>query len=168
LPAPNPGDPPQIPIHNIVPNDAIAVVVVSPYVVPAYTAATTSSGPGDYPIIVGGCYSNPNYRIVFQNGTLTAIGPPIAGSRPQSEINQKGAKLYPNPASTIVRVQLEHDVQTINDIEIYDEIGKVKTTSSRRISDGFYEINISRLPRGVYVIKAKTAAGMQTFKFIKM
>ena len=70
-PAPNVGDPPQIPIHDNVPNDAIAVVVVSPYTVPTYTPATDLSPAGDYPIVAGGCFFNPNYSIVFQEGTLT-------------------------------------------------------------------------------------------------
>jgi hypothetical protein len=156
-------------LQDQIANDAIAVVFVNPSNgITANTTATDASPEGDYPIIVGGCYFNSNYRIVFKDDTLTIVPASRADGRPQSEVNQKGTKLYPNPASTIVRLQLENDVQTINDIEVYDGIGKLNTISSRRIGDSFYEINVSRLPRGVYLIKAKTVRGVKTFKFIKM
>ena len=92
---------------------------------------------------------------------------PRTVSRSQEEINPKGTKLYPNPASTVVRLRLENDVQSTSDIDVYDEVGKLNI-SSRRIGEGLYEINVSKLPRGVYLIKAKTAKGVKTFKFIKM
>ena len=54
-------------LQDQIASDAIAVVIVNPADgVTGNTTATTSSPAGDYPIIVGGCYFNPNYRIVFQ------------------------------------------------------------------------------------------------------
>jgi hypothetical protein len=177
-PAPNFGDPPQIPIHNIVPNDAIAVVVVNPYSVPTYTTATEISTGGVYPIIVGGCYFNPNYRIVFQDGTLT-VGPVarmmnntiVSQTQATEKVSERGIgadRIYPNPASSIIRLQLKDDVQSIKRIKVYDGIGQLTSANAKRISDGFYEINLSGLVRGVYIIEARTAAGIKTFKFIKM
>lgn len=77
-------------------------------------------------------------------------------------------KLYPNPASSTVRLQLKDDVQAIKDIRIYDRVGKVNPISARKINNGFYEINVSALPKGIYIIEVKTTAGTKTFKFVKM
>ena len=58
--------------------NAIAVVIINPASgISANTTATDSSPAGDYPIIVGGCYFNPNYRIVFQDGILTVQPDPV-------------------------------------------------------------------------------------------
>ena len=40
------------------------------------TAATAASGPGTYPLILGGAFS-PNYTINYVNGTLTVIAAPV-------------------------------------------------------------------------------------------
>lgn len=160
--------------HDQIANDAIAVVLVNPSSgISANTTVTDTSSAGNYPIIVGGCYFNPNYRIVFQDGTLT-VNPgitslPRAREQPKiSETNKGQSKLYPNPASTILRLQLDKDVQTIKDIQIYDGTGGLSETSGRKVAEGVYEINVSQLPRGVYLITAKTTGGTKTFKFIKM
>jgi hypothetical protein len=67
-----------------------------------------------------------------------------------------------------VRLQLKDYVQTVKDIKVYDGIGKMNSTSFRKVNDGLYEINVSGLPQGIYIIEAKTAAGIKTFKFIKL
>ena len=96
-------------------NEAIAVVIVNPtHGVTANTAADASSPAGKYPIIIGGCYFDNNYRIVFEDADLTVTpGTLESASRlePGSEMLRQ-SKLYPNPASDIVRIVLEHDVQS--------------------------------------------------------
>ena len=77
-------------------------------------------------------------------------------------------KIYPNPAHSTIRLQLKDDVQSVNDIRMYDGVGKLTVLSSRRINTGLYEINVSGLSPGIYIIQAKTAAGLKTFKFIKL
>jgi hypothetical protein len=180
-------------LHDQVANDAIAVVIVNPSTgITGNTTANDSSPEGSYPIIIGGCYFNPNYRIVFQDGTLT-VGPPITfrtmndtkAAKNQSTMEKTTEKtatdksaavvskiekdmLYPNPAASILRLQLKDDVQTIKDIKVYDEVGRLNLTSLRKVNDGVYEMSVSGLSRGIYMIEARTAAGIKTFKFIKM
>jgi hypothetical protein len=161
--------------HDQVPNEAIAVVIVNPSGgITGNTTATDSSPAGDYPIVVGGSYFNPNYRIVYQDGILTVD--PVASPRPagklqpvtNTKIGAKETRLYPNPASTVVRIQLESDVRSVNDFQVFDGVGKTGSIVTRRINDGMYEMDISRLGKGVYFIKANTIAGIKTFRFIKM
>lgn len=158
-------------LNDQIANEAIALVIVNPTNgVTANSEATASSPAGDYPIIIGGCYFNNNYRIMFEDATLTVNpGPLESASRlePGSETIRQ-SKLYPNPAGNIVRLTLEHDVQTINDIEIFDGMGRLQSATSRKQGEGFYEINVSSLRPGLYMIKTRSASGVKTFKFMKM
>jgi hypothetical protein len=161
--------------HDQIAKDAIAVVIINPSDdITVNTTATNSSPEGSYPIIVGGTYFNPNYRIVFHDGTLT-VGPTIVSFRPGSKVQPintkveaKETKLYPNPASTIVRLQLDTDVKSANDFQVFDAVGKTNTIGVRKINDGMYEMDISRLGKGVYFIKARTTGGLKTFRFVKI
>jgi len=175
-PAPNVGDPPQIPIHNNGPNSAIAVVIVTGSVqnITASTTATVSSPPGTYPITLQGCNTvSPNYEVTLQNGTLT-VGGIILGARTgdveteNTKVEVFADKLYPNPASSLVRLQLKDDVHRTSDIQVYDGLGKLNRTSIKKINEKMYDINVSALSKGVYYIKVKTSAGFTTFRFIKM
>lgn len=104
--------------------------------------------------------------------TLRPAPPPITKSNPISITPALSKslkdKLYPNPASSVIRLQLEDDVQNIKDIMIYDELGQLILSSSKKMNKGLYEINVSGLAKGMYVIRARTAAGIKTFKFTKM
>jgi hypothetical protein len=179
--------------------ESIAVVIVNPADgITGNTTATDASPAGDYPIVVGGGHFNNNYRIVFHDGILTVVEPPVSlrttnatnvasnartiqttptASQPgiteesKQVITASGIKsdlLYPNPAISLLRLQLKDDVLAANDIKIYDGVGKLNTASIRKINGNLYEINVSGLSNGIYVIEAKTAAGIRTFKFMKM
>ena len=77
--------------------------------------------------------------------------------------------IYPNPASNTIRVQLGNEVTSANDITLVDAVGRLQSNISiRQINNKFFELNISGLPKGVYIIRAKTIDGDKTFKFIKM
>ncbi|TAD82713.1 MAG: T9SS C-terminal target domain-containing protein, partial [Bacteroidetes bacterium] len=77
-------------------------------------------------------------------------------------------KLYPNPATNSIRIALVQDVAHANDISVVDVYGKLGQTPVKKIDAGIYELQVSRLPQGLYFVKAKTASGMVTLKFIKM
>ncbi|MEP7373424.1 MAG: LamG-like jellyroll fold domain-containing protein [Chitinophagaceae bacterium] len=81
---------------------------------------------------------------------------------------KRETKLYPNPASTMIRVQLETDVKSVNDFQVTDVVGKATRIGVKKINDGLYEIDISHLGKGVYFIKTNTTAGIKTYRFIKM
>lgn len=163
--------------HDQAASDAIAVVIVEPSSgITGNTTATISSPAGTYPIVIGGCYFNSNYRIIFQDGTLTVQGlpspPPAVAQKALTEETYESKPgsdmLYPNPASSVVRLQLKHEVTNANDIRVYDGMGQLKATPLRKVNNSVYEISVSGLSRGVYMIEAKTAAGVKTFKFIKL
>jgi hypothetical protein len=157
-------------LNDQIASDAIAVVFINPSGgVTANTTATTASPEGSYPIVVGGCYFNPDYRIIYKDDSLTVLPAALTNARIQSETSQvnHGSRLYPNPASTFVRLQLGDDALSTNSIQVYDGVGKLTMTACKRRGERSYEIGVSHLPPGMYVIKATTARGVETFKFIK-
>jgi hypothetical protein len=56
----------------------------------------------------------------------------------------------------------------MNELQVLDGFGKLNRTNARKIDDGIYELNISGLSKGLYFLKARTAEGIKTLKFIKM
>ncbi|MGI8582581.1 MAG: T9SS type A sorting domain-containing protein [Chitinophagaceae bacterium] len=141
---------------------------------------------------------NPNYDVTLQNGTLTVggnIGGRTSGDIKME--NKKGKaslvpklnpntgvssndklypntgsssvdKLYPNPAFSRVRLELKEDVQRTEDIQLYDKVGKLNRISVRRVNEKIYDIDVSALSQGVYVMKVKTSGGLKTFRFVKL
>ncbi len=142
------------------------------------------TGPGEYPITLQGCANyNPNYNVVLVNGTLTVIEGTQGGALNENEqavVVQKAKidvkepdvitkdKLYPNPASNTIRVQLTEDVVNMNEIQVWDSFGKLSKANARKIDQGVYELNVSSLSKGVYFVKTRSASGIKTFKFIKL
>lgn len=71
-------------------------------------------------------------------------------------VNHKLA-LYPNPVIDILNVSVEN--QTISSIEIYDNSGKLLLQNK-----GKQEINLSKLPSGMYFLKISTQEGENYYK----
>jgi hypothetical protein len=161
------------------PGNAIAVVVVnfpSPNTTGGFTASTTataSSLAGTYPITLQGCSTSPNYTITLQNGSLLVTDNFLAGGRenpfmeaPADKVSED--RLYPNPGSAMVTLQLKDEVQGTEDIRVYDFVGRPTSVSLKKINEKMFEINVSALPKGVYFIKVKTPNVLKTFKFIRL
>jgi hypothetical protein len=158
------------------PANAIAIVVVNVAreSITAITRATANSLPGSYPITLQACSNyNPNYDVTLQDGTLTVVGiiggaTLAAGEREEKVLDALADKLYPNPASAVVRLQLKNNVLQSGDIQLYDGVGKINSVSIKKLNDRTYDLNVSRLTRGVYHVRVKTSAGVTTLKFIKL
>lgn len=81
-----------------------------------------------------------------------------------NEIAVKEAlKIYPNPASTSITVSSASN--TISKIEIIDIQGRV-VLSETALSAPKVQVNISDLAAGSYILKAHTAAGIETEKLV--
>lgn len=71
--------------------------------------------------------------------------------------------IYPNPAKTNVTIQLGQNNK--GKVAIYDLSGRVVKTSE--LTQGASEINVSNLPKGVYIFKIETGNKTITKKAIK-
>ncbi|MGK2860430.1 MAG: MBG domain-containing protein, partial [Chitinophagaceae bacterium] len=90
----------------------------------------------------------------------------ITVTQPNLKIGED--KMYPNPASNVLRLQLKNEVKSGNDLQVFDMTGRMSPVYSKKINNNSYELDVSRLAKGIYFIKAKTIAGTITYRFMKM
>lgn len=78
-----------------------------------------------------------------------------------SEVLKNKIKIYPNPATDFISLNIENQLNTIS-VEIYNELGQlIKTTKT------LTDIVVSDLRNGIYFLKIKSENELQTLKFIK-
>lgn len=92
-----------------------------------------------------------NYDITFT--TLLNIG---VADRPVIEFS-----LYPNPSNSMLYINKIDNIQTL---EIYSIVGNLVRTMNVSSNSGQYAINVSNIPSGLYILKAK---GTQTEKAVR-
>jgi len=71
--------------------------------------------------------------------------------------------ICPNPVNDILVIILEDTLQTLNEIEVFDILGRSLLKSQNQTQKNFIQLNVSSLPPGVYFIKINYSM----FKFIK-
>jgi hypothetical protein len=159
------------------PANAFAVVVVdfSENKITASTTATVNSQAGVYPITLLACSNyNPNYEISLQNGTLTIVTT-INKNRSDNRSLEVSKLLendvmdvvFPNPASTLIRLNMKEAMEFPYCLLIYDPLGNVVHVPTKKLGAGLYEMNVTMLPIGVYMIKAVYGNKVKTYKFVK-
>jgi hypothetical protein len=88
-------------------------------------------------------------------------------------VEEKGGKeatvVSPNPASGVVKLEFESQVEGIAELRVYDVYGKEVETKRILITNGKSEVEIdcTRFKPGVYVYKITTGKNILTGKFIK-
>ena len=83
-------------------------------------------------------------------------------SNPVFTLNKINLNVYPNPAQNTIRVKVPYD-QT----EAYILTNNGQIISKQNYNSHKFNINISNLPVGTYILKVKTQAGTAIKKFIK-
>lgn len=96
---------------------------------------------------------NPKYDIISKNSTATL------GNEDFALI--EGIKLYPNPTSNTLNLQLPESVSVEKSV-FYNSLGQIIKESKSETS-----WDVSSLPAGVNFIKIYTDSGMKQLKFIK-
>ncbi|HZG01003.1 MAG TPA: T9SS type A sorting domain-containing protein [Chitinophagales bacterium] len=93
--------------------------------------------------------------------TVTAIG--------QLEVHQ-GIVVYPNPASDRLTVQLDAGLSQRVTFEVCDVTGRVVRQfefAPTRLGVNRYELNVSGLTAGSYLVRVNDSQSRRTFKFVK-
>lgn len=105
------------------------------------------------PFTVTGVVFNPKNDIISKNSTMTL------GNEDFALI--EGIKLYPNPTSTTLNLQLPESV-SVEKTVFYNSLGQIiKETKNETSWD------VSSLPTGINYIKIYTDSGMKQMKFVK-
>ncbi len=76
------------------------------------------------------------------------------------EYNSSNIRLYPNPATALLSISSEKDIQ-------HAEIMNIDGQLVKTISGHFHNVGISDLSDGLYFVKVYTEAGVETLKFVK-
>lgn len=159
--------------------DAIAVLIVqagnASNVITANTTANTESAIGHYPITITGCNSA-NYDITYVNGILSVIPDETTPTASRNQLrvqeenkNARESYLAPNPATNTIRVKTGSEVSGVNNVSVVDVTGRsVNVKDIKQITGYLFELNVSALPKGVYMVRVATKAGVKTFKFVKL
>ena len=106
-----------------------------------------------------------DYAVIVSRGSCADTSDCISVIVPVSGIDEnlyELVKLYPNPANNVIRVASFVDLKIISALVI-DLTGKVVLT----VNNNFSEINIEKLPKGMYFLELKTSKGISTKRFVK-
>jgi len=112
------------------------------------------SGGTQYEQVQGGGYNGNNGKWYFDN-----VGIAYATLK-RNENNISNLKVYPNPATTIVNIT--SDGYAAQTVEIYNVLGK-KVATTKVNHD---QINVSSLPKGVYMLKISEEGKTATRKIV--
>lgn len=132
------------------------------------TELTYSIGWGD--CIVGCIYERHWTFRVYSDCTVEYMGsygdpvPPhfFTGIRNEARIEPDFA-LYPNPASTMLHLQMKNGLTDLRDITIRNVSGQVVYYDQANIT----QINIEDLPPGIYFLELRTSRSKGMTKFVK-
>lgn len=84
---------------------------------------------------------------------------------PESLTESGNIRIYPNPAGERVHIEITGSQTPAYRAELYDGNGRLmqasQSTSSR------HEINLSRLPAGIYLLRISDTRGSTEFRIIK-
>lgn len=112
----------------------------------------TPHGNGNSEIVIG---FNSNGKVVEKTITVTSLSSVLA----TAEVKKLEFSIYPNPATDILNIRTQEKVLSIS---VYDMAGK---SVNVQFSNG--QINVGMLPKGVYILTAKTDKAVYQQKLIK-
>ncbi|MCL2289843.1 MAG: DUF2436 domain-containing protein [Bacteroidetes bacterium] len=105
-----------------------------------------------------GVYSNGSRGVNFDNFMIERFG-----NIPEIVPNEYQLKLYPNPVSGVLHVELKD--ATINKVEVYNSLGQIVNTTSG-VNDSMFKLNTTSFPTGLYFISVQTKVGIVNKRFI--
>ncbi len=101
------------------------------------------------------------YTLKAQLGTATIF------ANNNTEITQtEKLKVYPNPVSDFVNLSVKGILEKQNVVNVIDVNGKVVMTT--KLNSNLQQINVSTLPKGVYMITVNNGGSKINTKFVKM
>jgi cyanophycinase len=118
---------------------------------------TTSTGTGNPRMVAG--FGNMIFSTLCNNDSIL-IG---VDASIKNETQKQSIKLFPNPAKSIISIEL---VEPNTTIEIFDSGGVLK--SLLKANSSKQEINIQEYSNGIYFIKTSSEKGVKYQKFIKL
>ncbi len=73
--------------------------------------------------------------------------------------------IYPNPSNGIIMIELK-DINAVNEINVFDQQGKLIFTKNNLINNELLTIDLSKFAKGLYLVKFNSDLGIKTQKII--
>ena len=90
-------------------------------------------------------------------GLLTSNGLTIGI---EEQALQNTLSVYPNPSSSVINIRFDNNRKTLSDIRILDLLGKeIFSYAMIDLSTTSYQIDVSQLTGGIYLLEVKTDNG---------
>jgi hypothetical protein len=120
-------------------------------------------GATNYGIIYGATYGRGLLRC---NNFRKPVG---IGEYYSDKLNNKKLNIYPNPAKDILNVKLDVDKKGYLTVTVFDMTGKVVLSENKNLSSGqnSFNINVSGLPKGNYLLTVNNKTSIKAQQFIK-
>ena len=112
---------------------------------------------GTYAIQIGSLTSGRNYLESFTEGIFTIS----STASTKEDFVDNNLKIYPNPVNDILNIKISNSIK-IEEVNIYNILGKIVLKTINQ-----HKINVSKLNKGVFLIKIKTNKGVLIKKLIK-
>jgi hypothetical protein len=103
-------------------------------------------------------FSQEHFPLWIQLTTGNCSGLSVAGT------NLKYIKVYPNPASNMLKIDMEVPIQSFQIINLQ---GKTVLTSTQNDPESLTEIDVSTLSPGMYLLMIRSSKGQGIAKFLK-
>ncbi len=110
-------------------------------------------------IILAADHNNNRIRSIDLTGTFTGV------EEPKAPANGEGFKVYPNPAQDFVTIENFDISGTTTNIGLYDMTGKLVYFAINDFN-GRFNIPLTKLPRGIYILKVQSDKANLTSKVI--
>ncbi|MEO6305730.1 MAG: T9SS type A sorting domain-containing protein [Bacteroidia bacterium] len=107
------------------------------------------------------CYSDNNFALYDPSSAICDYVPTGIGMN-ENSVSTGSLKIYPNPTNTNFNIQIEKPSK----LNIYNAVGALIYESEFKEA-GNFQIDISKLVKGIYYVKAENSAGIFYSKLIK-
>ncbi|MEZ4949638.1 MAG: PA domain-containing protein [Saprospiraceae bacterium] len=131
----------------------------------------TSAGATNYPLFGSTVFTDRLYMGGWTSGNNAVIRMHMLGF--MSDLNElpllddNQVTLFPNPASTIMNLELALENQVDVNLYITDFDGKlVRQEQLDNVKEGIFDINVTNLSNGTYFLTVKSEEGWRTKKFV--
>lgn len=127
-----------------------------------FSIIETFDAPGNIPL---GLAFDGQYLWLADNGTNLLYQLDI-GFLSTSDYDLESFKIYPNPASELINIQLQNSTSINIEIKLFDITGKL-LQNAKFINNNLISINLSSFQKGIYIIQIKKDGVSHTQKIIK-
>lgn len=131
----------------------------------------TSAGATNYPFFGSTVYTDRLYMGGWVSGNNAIIRMHMQGFMTDVKdlplLGDDQVTLFPNPASTVVNLELALENATDVEVFISDFDGKlIRQEQLDNVKEGVFDFNVNQLSNGTYFMTVKSAEGWRTKKFV--